>query len=198
MKLPRQQGRVLEAIIDHVRKHGYSPSIEDLNAVMGISSTSTMHYHLQALERKGFISRVKGKQRAIQLREDLVREGLPIVGRITAGKPLMAIEDRSEYLNLGSAFYRPDNFVLMVKGQSMVEDHITDGDMVIIQPVSVANDGDTVVALIDNDETTLKRFYHEGQHKVRLQPANATMAPLILPSERVQLQGKVIGVVRRM
>ena len=204
MKLPKQQGRVLETIVDYVREHGYAPSIEELNQILGTTSTSTMHYHLQALEKKGYISRIKGKQRAIQVNKDLLpdapepNKGLPILGRIAAGMPLLAIEDRSEYLNLAIEFYQPDNYVLIVQGDSMIEDNIADGDMVIVQPTSVAREGETVVALVDNNDTTLKRFYREGLRHVRLQPANSSMEPIIVPREKVQIQGKVVAVVRRM
>lgn len=197
MILPRQQQRVYDAIRHYIQLHGYPPSIHELNREIGTTSTSTMHYHLQALEKKGLITRQKGKQRTIALNDSDKPGCLPIKGRIVAGQPLMALEDRGEYLDLVAEFYQTDNYVLIVRGDSMIEDGITDGDLVIVQPTPVARNGEVVVALIDGDETTLKRFYREGTN-VRLQPANSSMPPIIMPRQRVEIQGKAVAVVRRL
>jgi repressor LexA len=121
---------------------------------------------------------------------------LPLLGRIAAGKPLEAVEDR-ETLSLGEFARSDKTFVLQVKGSSMIEDHILSGDYVVIEPTQVANPGEIVVALVGNDEATLKRFYRESGGKIRLQPANSDMAPIILPAAEVQIQGRVVGVLRK-
>lgn len=195
--LPRQQQRVYDSIRRYIQRHGYPPSIHELNRELGTTSTSTMHYHLQALERKGMITRQKGKQRTITVNEREQPGRLPILGRIVAGQPLTALEDRSEYLDLVAEFYQTENYVLVVRGDSMIEDGINDGDMVIIQPTPVARNGEVVVALLDGEQTTLKRFYREGSN-VRLQPANAAMPPLVVPARRLAIQGRAVAVVRRL
>lgn len=196
--LPPQQLRVYETIRSFIQRCGYPPSIHELNREIGTTSTSTMHYHLQALEKKGLITRQKGKQRTITVNEDARPGRLPILGRIVAGQPLTALEDRGEYLDLVAEFYQSDNYVLIVRGDSMIEDGITDGDLVIVQRTPVARNGEVVVALIDGNETTLKRFYREGNGNVRLQPANSAMPPILLPAPRVEIQGKAVAVVRRL
>lgn len=195
--LPPQQQRVYDTIRRFILRYGYPPSIHELNREIGTTSTSTMHYHLRALEKKGLITRQKGKQRTIALVDGDKPGRLPILGRIVAGQPLMALEDRGEYLDLVAEFYQPDNFVLVVRGDSMIEDGITDGDLVIVQRTPVARNGEVVVALVDGQETTLKRFFCEGA-KIRLQPANSDMPPLMLAADRVQVQGKAVAVVRRL
>ena len=121
---------------------------------------------------------------------------LPLVGRIAAGRPLEAIEDR-ETLSLGEFARSDKTFVLRVKGSSMIEDHILNGDYVVVEPTQVANTGEIVVALIGNDEATLKRFYREPGGKIRLQPANSEMAPIVVPAADVKIQGRVVGVLRK-
>ena len=121
---------------------------------------------------------------------------LPLMGRIAAGRPLEAIEDR-ETLSLGEFARSDKTFVLQVKGSSMIEDHILNGDYVVIEPTQVANPGEIVVALVGNDEATLKRFYRESGGKIRLQPANSEMAPIVVPAADVKIQGRVVGVLRK-
>jgi repressor LexA len=130
-----------------------------------------------------------------QVLERRIQE-LPLVGRIAAGRPLEAVEER-ETISLGDFARGGNSFVLQVKGSSMIEDHIVDGDYVVCEQTQVANAGDIVVALVSGDEATLKRFYREGSGKVRLQPANSDMAPILVPAADVKIQGRVIGVLRK-
>ncbi|MEB3328107.1 MAG: transcriptional repressor LexA [Candidatus Sericytochromatia bacterium] len=198
-----RQDEVHAFIVRHVRENGYAPSIREICAALGLRSTSTVHYHLTALARRGIIQWEGGKNRAIKLlaglpgeapEARLVPKGLPIVGRIAAGRPIEAIAEADEYLDLDACFNGPELFVLRVKGDSMIEDHIADGDYVIIKRQETARDGEIVVALLDDGEATLKRLYREPGGRFRLQPANCAMAPLYV--DRVRVQGKVVGLLR--
>jgi repressor LexA len=206
MTLTKRQKEVLDFLVAFVNKHGYSPSFEEIGRALRLTSLATVHKHISTLERKGFIRRGYNQSRSIEVTQlpKPVREqvlgrqaiDLPLAGRIAAGRPLEAIEGR-ETLSLGE-FARSDNsFVLQVKGNSMVEDHILDGDYIVVEPTQVANTGEIVVALVGNEEATLKRFYREPGGKVRLQPANAEMQPIIVPAADVKIQGRVISVLRK-
>jgi repressor LexA len=199
--LPRRQQEVLDFLRKAIAERGYVPSIREIVEALGVQSTSTIHYHLTGLARRGLIRWDKGKNRAIQLTETGMGEAddrasaLPIVGRIAAGRPIEAIADDSERLDLTDMWATSGNYVLEVKGTSMIEDHIMPGDWVIVQPQATAKDGEIVVALLDNGEATLKRIYREAG-RIRLQPANSEMDPIYV--DRVTVQGRVVGVVRRM
>jgi repressor LexA len=171
-----------------------------------LTSLATVHKHITTLERKGFVRRGYNQSRSIEVMQlpkpvkeqvhDRNTFELPLMGRIAAGRPLEAVEEH-ETLSL-SEFARSDkSFVLQVKGNSMIEDHIMNGDYVVVEPTQVANPGETVVALVGNDEATLKRFYREAGGKIRLQPANSEMAPIIVPASEVKIQGRVVGVLRK-
>lgn len=205
MVLTKRQKQVLDFLVNFINKHGYSPSFEEIARGLRLASLATVHKHLTTLERKGFIRRGHNRSRSIEVidlprtvREEVERRAvdLPLVGRIAAGKPLEAIEQR-EVLALGEFARGRNTYVLQVRGHSMQEDHILDGDYVIVEPTQVANSGEIVVALVRGEEATLKRYYREGSGRVRLQPANAEMEPLILPAEDVRIQGRVIGVLRK-
>ncbi|HEY6945188.1 MAG TPA: transcriptional repressor LexA, partial [Candidatus Acidoferrum sp.] len=158
------------------------------------------------LEKKGFIRRGYNQSRSIEIvqlpkpvKEQVIErkvQELPLVGRIAAGRPLEAIEER-ETLSLGDFARGGNSYVLQVKGSSMIEDHIMDGDYVVCEQTQVANAGDIVVALVGGEEATLKRYYRDAPGKVRLQPANSEMAPIIVPANDVKIQGRVIGVLRK-
>ncbi|MEB3197253.1 MAG: transcriptional repressor LexA [Candidatus Sericytochromatia bacterium] len=196
-----RQDEVHAFIVAHVAQNGYAPSIREICTALGLRSTSTVHYHLTALAKRGLIQWEGGKNRAIRLTgqggggSSSRSRGLPVVGRIAAGRPIEAIADAPEHLDLETEFSGPDVYVLRVKGDSMIEDHIQDGDYVIIQRQDTARDGDIVVALLDDGEATLKRFYRERGGRIRLQPANSAMSPLFV--ERVLVQGKMIGLLRK-
>lgn len=205
MALTRRQKEVLNYLVTFLNKRGYSPSFEEIARGLRLTSLATIHKHLSTLERKGFIRRGYNQSRSIEItqlpkpvREQVIKRqavGLPLVGRIAAGRPLEAVEDR-ESISLGDFVRGRKSFVLQVKGDSMQEDHILDGDYVVVEQTQVANRGEIVVALV-GEEATLKRFYREGAGKVRLQPANSQMAPIVLPASDVKIQGRVIGVLRK-
>lgn len=209
-KLPKRQQEVLDYLRRAIAERGYVPSIREIVEALGVHSTSTIHYHLTGLAERGLIRWEKGKNRAIQLLEALPgaaasapavmalpqeAPGLPILGRIAAGRPIEAIGDGTETLDLSGLWATGNNYVLEVKGESMIEDHIMPGDMVIVKPQATARDGEIVVALLDSGEATLKRLYREAG-RIRLQPANAAMDPIYVDS--VTVQGRVVGVIRNV
>ena len=206
MALTKRQKEVLDFLVSFLNKRGYSPSFEEIGRSLKLNSLATVHKHITTLERKGFIRRGYNQSRSIEVlqlpkpvREQVLDRHtveLPLHGRIAAGRPLEAIEER-EMVSLGD-FARSDRtFVLQVKGDSMIEDHILDGDYVVVEPTQVANPGEIVVALVGEDEATLKRFYRESGGKIRLQPANSDLAPIFVPAAEVKIQGRVVGVLRK-
>jgi len=205
MTLTKRQKEVLDYLVSFENKHGYSPSFEEIARKMRLTSLATIHKHLSTLERKGFIRRGYNQSRSIEItqlpkpvRKQVIERqmvGLPLVGRIAAGRPLEALEDR-ESISLGDFVRGQNSFVLQVKGNSMQDDHILDGDYVVVEQTQVANSGEIVVALV-GDEATLKRFYRADGGKVRLQPANSQMAPIIVAASDLKIQGRVIGVLRK-
>ena len=206
MTLTKRQKEVLDYLVSFDNRHGYAPSFEEIGKGLKLTSLATVHKHITTLEKKGFIRRGYNQSRSIEILQlpkpvkeqisDRKIQELPLVGRIAAGRPLEAVEER-ETLSLGEFARSDKTFVLQVKGNSMIEDHIMNGDYVVIEPTQVANPGETVVALVGNDEATLKRFYREAGGKVRLQPANSEMAPIVVPAADVKIQGRVVGVLRK-
>jgi repressor LexA len=206
MALTRRQKQVLDFLVGFLNKHGYSPSFEEIGHSLKLTSLATVHKHISTLERKGFIRRGYNQSRSIEVlqlprpvREQVMERQvveLPLAGRIAAGQPLEALEDR-EAISLGDFARGGNTFVLQVKGNSMQDDHILDGDYIVVEQTQVANAGEIVVALVRGEEATLKRFYREPGGKVRLQPANAAIAPIVLPAGEVKVQGRVIGVLRK-
>jgi len=206
MTLTKRQKEVLDFLVVFMNKHGYSPSFEEIARSMRLHSLATVHKHITTLEKKGFIRRGYNQSRSIEIHQlpKPVREQvadrqaveLPLVGRIAAGRPMEAVEDR-ETLSLGDFANGGNSYVLQVKGSSMVEDHILDGDYIVVEQTQVANPGEIVVALVGGTDATLKRFYREAGGKIRLQPANSEMHPIIVPAGDVKIQGRVIGVLRK-
>jgi repressor LexA len=206
MALTKRQKEVLDYLVSFETKHGYAPSFEEIGKGMKLTSLATVHKHISTLEKKGFIRRGYNQSRSIEIlhlpkspKEQVIErrvQELPMVGRIAAGHPLEAMEER-ETISLGDFARGANSFVLQVKGTSMIEDHIMDGDYVVCEQTQVANSGDIVVALVNGEEATLKRFYREGQGKIRLQPANSEMAPIIVPAGDLKIQGRVISVLRK-
>ena len=206
MVLTKRQKEVLDHLVSFMNKHGYSPSFEEIAKALKLTSLATVHKHIATLERKGFIRRGYNQSRSIEVlqlpkpvkQEVIDRQvvELPLVGRIAAGRPLEAVEDR-ETISLGDFARSRNTFVLQVKGNSMMDDHILDGDFIVVEQTQVANTGEIVVALVGGEEATLKRFYRESGGKVRLQPANSQMEPIVVPAGDVKIQGRVIGVLRK-
>ena len=206
MALTKRQKEVLNYLVTFMDKQGYAPSFEEIARALRLTSLATVHKHLSTLEKKGFIRRGYNQSRSIEVMQlprpvrteilDRHVVELPLAGRIAAGRPLEAVEDR-EAISLGDFTRGHNNFVLQVKGDSMREDHILDGDYIVVEQTQVANPGEIVVALVGEDEATVKRFYREAGGKIRLQPANAQMAPIVMPASDVRIQGRVVGVLRK-
>jgi repressor LexA len=203
---PRQR-EILDFVNDHCDRHGYPPTVREIGQAVGLTSSSTVHAHLGNLERLGLLRRDPTKPRALELvgRERVAEVAeappgdvrvLPIVGSIAAGTPILADQNVEATVGLpGMLTASGDNFVLNVRGDSMIDDGILDGDYVVVRSQSDATDGEIVAALVDGSEATVKRIYHDGQ-RVRLQPANPALQPMY-PDE-VEVLGKVVGVFRRL
>jgi repressor LexA len=192
--------RILEFIQETVSERGYPPSVREIAEAVGLASTSAVHHHLTKLERDGKLAKAATRSRALSVTGTLGGRTVraPIIGEIAAGSPIYAYPDQSETLGVPAELAAKsgrNTFVLRVRGKSMIEDHIEDGDYVVVQEQSTARDGDIVVALLEDSTATLKRFYRE-RDRIRLQPANGEMQPIY--ARDVQIQGKVIGVIRRL
>lgn len=198
---PRQR-QILDYIVQHIEAHGYPPTVREIGEAVRLSSSSTVHSHLKSLEDAGLIRREAILTRAIRIVAGSTSSfkpkkviSLPVLGTVAAGKPSLAVEDIEDTYPVPQEFLSgADGFMLKVKGESMIEDGICDGDFVIVRRQPTADDGDTVVALVEG-EATVKRLYRE-KGKIRLQPANSTMQPMYFPN--VDLVGKVVGLVRKM
>lgn len=201
--LYKRQKQVFRFIKDYIEKYGYSPTLGEIAEAMGVSSLATVHEHLTTLARKGVIKKYEGAVRGIEILDYNVATTLrtievPLLGYIAAGQPIMAYSDPDATVAVTSTLVNPNkkSFVLQVKGDSMIENGILDGDFVIIEEQNFAYDGDIVVALLDNGLATLKRYFREPE-RIRLEPANATMDPIYAKPGEVQIQGKCVGVIRR-
>lgn len=204
-KLSKRQQDILDFIKEEVKKKGYPPSVREIGEAVGLASSSTVHGHLARLEIKGYIRRDPTKPRAIEIL-DMEKTAsmptsnvvhVPVVGKVTAGHPITAIENVEEFFPLPERLVPADEqvFMLEVMGDSMIEAGILDGDYVIVRQQKTANNGDIVVAMTEEDEATVKRFFKEKDH-IRLQPENSTMEPIIL--RNISILGKVIGVYRQI
>ncbi|MGZ9584162.1 transcriptional repressor LexA [Paenibacillus marinisediminis] len=205
-KISSRQQAILDFIRTEVRLKGYPPSVREIGEAVGLASSSTVHGHLDRLEKKGFIRRDPTKPRAIELlsSQDMVGEDsnfnhaiarVPVVGKVTAGEPILATENIEDYFPLPLDMVREDDtvFMLNVHGESMIEAGIHNGDYVIVRQQQTANNGDIVVAMTEDNEATVKTFYKEKDH-IRLQPENSTMEPIRL--NHVTILGKVVGLFR--
>ncbi|MBT5470048.1 MAG: transcriptional repressor LexA [Nitrospina sp.] len=196
MHLTKRQREIYEYLKDHIRSRGYAPSIAEIGKQFNLSSPATVHKHLSHLEEKGLIRKQQNLSRAIEVvPESGDALSYPLLGEIAAGKPIEAL-DQSEVVELLPDGGDKDVFVLRVKGNSMIDDHIQSGDYVIVEKRDVAENGETVVALIDNDRATLKRFYRENG-RIRLQPAHPDMKPIYVREGDFAIQGVVISVLRK-
>lgn len=198
MAITRRQKEVLDFIRNFVERCGYSPSFEEIAHGLDLSSLATVHKHISNLERKGLLQRAHNRSRSIDVlpdhRKSNVQE-IPMLGRIAAGRPVEALETH-ESLSLNDIVDNKSVFALEVRGESMRDDHIMNGDYVLVEKAQTARQGEIVVALVDGAETTLKRYYLEGK-VVRLQPANPEMEPIYVPAGRVAIQGRVLAIVRK-
>lgn len=195
-----RQAQILDFIKQHVEATGYAPTLRQIANSIGVNSLATVHEHLQGLIRKGLLKRTSGRLRKVEVTVPIsqVNEGItvPILGFIAAGSPIEPYTDPNAHMSIPPNFASGKKrvYVLQVKGQSMIEDHINDGDYVICEQTETANNGEIVVALLENGMATLKRFFKEAT-RVRLEPANATMQPIF--ARNVKIQGKVVGLIRR-
>ena len=205
MAITRRQRQVYDLISRFVAEKGYSPSFEEIAKGLGLSSLATVHKHVSNLQKKGLLIRDYNRSRSIDLLPPKGRLKqsmsvntamvLPLVGRIAAGQPIEAVEN-PETISLADFVRSKEVFVLEVRGDSMQDEHILDGDYVLVEKTKIAHNGDIVVALVNGSDATLKRFYREGDN-IRLQPSNVTMQPIIVPAASVEIQGRVIGVLRK-
>ncbi|MDG0818831.1 transcriptional repressor LexA [Staphylococcus equorum] len=205
-ELTNRQSEIFEYIKQTVHSKGYPPSVREIGEAVGLASSSTVHGHLSRLEEKGYIKRDPTKPRAIEIVSEQLGDTLnmeetihvPVIGKVTAGIPITAVENVEEYFPLPEHFtstHNSDIFILNVVGDSMVEAGILDGDKVIVRSQTIAENGDIIVAMTEDNEATVKRFYKE-KTRYRLQPENSTMDPIYL--EHVTVLGKVVGLFREM
>ncbi len=199
MKLTRRQKEILDFLSDFIDRNGYSPSMEEIAGHFHFASLNAVFKHLEALERRGYLHRDSNRARAIELSraKGVGVRSVPLFGTIAAGRPIEAVSN-PETLEIPEHFLtgRKDHYVLKVQGESMIDAHIQDGDYVVIESRAAAAPGDMVVALIDDENVTLKKYYPEGP-QVRLQPANESFAPILVDAARVRIQGVVVSVMRK-
>jgi repressor LexA len=200
MYLTRRQKEILEFVSKHIERKGYAPTIEEIAEHFSLRSLATVHKHLSNLQEKGLIRRAWNRSRALELLPTEVRVEaveLPLLGRVAAGSPIEAIEASETIFVPQNLVGRRETYVLQVKGDSMIDEQIRDGDYVIVENRRAVRNGEMVIALLDGDSVTLKKMYREGGGRIRLQPANARLKPMFVDQDRVRIQGVVIGVLRK-
>lgn len=206
MALTRRQKDVLDFIAGYQVENGYNPSYEEIARGLKLSSIATVHKHISALAKKNYLSRGANQSRSVEVAPRYVQEQsrnkfeasleVPIHGSIAAGQPVQAF-DTSDTLSFADFVGRKETYALRVRGNSMVEDHICDGDMILVENTKDASDGQIVVALVGGSETTLKRIYREQGNMIRLQRANETMSPIRVPASQVEIRGRLLAVLRK-
>lgn len=209
MALTPRQKELLDFLTGFIENNGYSPSYEEIASGLDLASLATVHKHISALEKKNYILRSHNQSRSVEVAPKYLTEyrrakrgsaapeaEVPLLGRIAAGSPVEAIQS-SETLSFSDFAGNSDTYALEVRGNSMIEDHICSGDYVLVQRTAAVRDGEIAVALVDGSDATLKRFYSEPNGKVRLQPANSEMQPIIVDRAAVEIQGRVLAVLRK-
>jgi repressor LexA len=200
LPLTKRQREILDYLTEFIQKNGYAPSLEEIGKRFGLSSLATVHKHLTNLQEKGFIKRAWNRSRSVEMMP--TRNGsraveLPLLGYVAAGSPIEAIAS-NETIGVPEDFVgKQDTYVLRVRGDSMIEEQIRDGDFVVVEDRKTASNGEMVIALLRGTDVTLKTFYREPAGRIRLQPANASMQPIYASAEDVQIQGVVVGVMRK-
>ena len=200
MYLTRRQKEILDFLDRHISQKGYAPTIEEIGEQFGLSSLATVHKHLTNLQKKGLVKRDWNRSRGLELvptQVSVKAVELPLLGRVAAGSPIEAITASETIFVPEDMVGRRDTYVLQVKGDSMIDEQIRDGDFVIVENRRTARDGEMVIALLDSERATLKKFYREKDGMVRLQPANARLKPIYIDQDRLRIQGVVIGVLRK-
>ncbi|HXI02829.1 MAG TPA: transcriptional repressor LexA [Candidatus Saccharimonadales bacterium] len=199
MILTKRQREILDFITRFVDEKGYSPSLMEIGRHFKLSSVATVHKHVDNLRKKGYVTKTWNANRSLDLTDksrSFRSVRLPLIGRVAAGRPIEALQTREVIAVPEDMVGRTTTFVLEVSGDSMIDEQIRDGDFVVVEERVRARDGEMVIALIDGEETTLKKFFRQGE-KIRLQPANAAMDPIIVDGSRVRIQGVVVGVLRK-
>ncbi|MBI4478334.1 MAG: transcriptional repressor LexA [Acidobacteria bacterium] len=199
LPLTKRQREILDFLNEFIQQHGYAPSLEEIGRRFSLSSLATVHKHLTNLQEKGFIKRAWNRSRSVELIP--TRAGgraleLPLLGFVAAGAPIEAVATTEMIAVPEDLVGKRDSYVLRVKGDSMIDEQIRDGDYVIVEDRKTAENGEMVIALLGGADVTLKKFYRENG-QVRLQPANAALQPLVVDAEQVQIQGVVVGVMRK-
>jgi repressor LexA len=206
--LTRRQKEVMDFLSSFIENHGYSPSYEEVASGLGLASLATVHKHIQALEAKQYLRRNYNHSRSLEIGERFLTEeearrpqpaeaaAIPLMGRIAAGQPVEAIAN-DETLHFSDFVGGGGTYALQVRGESMIDDHICNGDFVLVEKANSVHNGDIVVALVDGTEATLKRYYAESDGRVRLQPANTAMSPIFVNPDNLQIQGRVLAIMRK-
>ena len=200
MSLTKRQRQILDYVESFIEAYGYSPSFEEIAEHFGYSSLATVHEHLSNLEQKGFLRKNYNKSRSLEVvraEMGVLALELPLLGSVAAGLPIEAIREEDTVAVPHDMVRSGNNYVLRVKGSSMVDEQIRDGDYIIVNSRQTADNGEMVVALVGGDSATVKKFYRERDGRIRLQPANPTMQPMFFQPEEVQIQGIVVGVIRK-
>jgi repressor LexA len=199
--LTKRQREILDYLNEFIQQHGYAPSLEEVGKRFNLSSLATVHKHLTNLQEKGFIRRAWNRSRSVELMPS--RSGgraveLPLLGYVAAGMPIEAVAS-AESISVPEALVtgKRDTYVLRVRGDSMIDEQIRDGDFVVVEDRKSADNGEMVIALLRGTDVTLKKFYRDPGGKIRLQPANAAMQPIFVDPDQVQIQGVVVGVMRK-
>jgi len=205
MALTKRQKEVLDFIAGFVDENHFCPSFEEIARGLQLASLATVHKHISVLESKSYLKRGFNQSRSLELTAKYMAEiarskpaslEVPLLGRIAAGAPVEAVEQR-EMLNFADFAGGADTYALEVRGNSMIDDHICDGDLILLEKVAEAKDGDVVVALVNGSESTLKRIYRESADTIRLQPANSALKPIVVRAADVQVQGRLLAVLRK-
>ena len=201
MPLTKRQKEILDQLSGYIADHGYAPSFEEIAEFFGYNSLATVHEHVSNLERKGYIRKTFNQSRSIELvgaNDAAAGLKLPLLGEVAAGQPIEAITEHESILVPTDLTRRGgEHYVLRVRGHSMIDEQIRDGDYIVVNSRDTAADGEMVVALIDGESATLKKLYREGGGQLRLQPANPSLEPMYFPADQVQVQGIVVGMIRR-
>ena len=200
MHLTRRQKEILDFVSRHLERKGYAPTIEEIGDHFGLSSLATVHKHLSNLQEKGLLKRAWNRSRALELvptRVEVKAVELPLLGRVAAGTPIEAISATETIFVPEDMVGRRDTYVLQVKGDSMIDEQIRDGDYVIVEDRRSAVDGEMVIALLEGESVTLKKYFRERGGRIRLQPANSSLKPIYVDEDDLRIQGVVIGVLRK-
>ena len=198
MFLTKRQKEVFDFVSEYIKENGYAPSIEEIRDAFGLSSVATVHKHLRFLVKKGLLHRSPNQNRGLEIVPPATRKRkLPLLGTIAAGEPIEAVQSNEQVTIPQELFHRKNTFVLRVRGNSMIDEQIRDGDYVIVEAKETAENGEMVVALINGADATLKKYYRQKDGSIRLEPANSELEPIIVREEDLKIQGRIVGILRK-